>query len=64
MKKQTAIEWLEDNIDSGMPYREILMFVERAKKMEKEQIMDAYNQGDYGGHSVGAEKYFILTFKK
>jgi hypothetical protein len=37
--KQTAVEWLEDNIDREMPYREILMIIQRAKEMEKQQYL-------------------------
>jgi hypothetical protein len=37
--KQTAVEWLSDSIDREMPYREILILIELAKEMEKEQYL-------------------------
>jgi|APFre7841882793_1041355.scaffolds.fasta_scaffold91989_1 hypothetical protein len=51
MKKQTAIEWLVQYIHSeeyqkafGQTYISIEL-VEQAKAMEKEQIVDAYDNG-------------------
>jgi len=35
--EQTALEWLEDNIDRDMPYIEILMLIKQAKEMEKQK---------------------------
>lgn len=63
-KQQTAVEWLEDNIDSGMPYREILILIEQAKQMEKEQIKDAYKFGISDEYVIGADRYYNQTFKK
>ena len=62
MKKQTAVEWLLDQLeqrklialdkhstiifhrDFSTPYD---LIVHQAKAMEKEQIIDAYNYGQY-----------------
>jgi len=43
MSKQTAVEWLVDELLSG----KLLMpdLIEQAKEMEKEQIEDAFNEG-------------------
>lgn len=51
MKKQTAVEWLVEQIHSeeythafGKTYISVL-FVDQAKAMEKEQIIEAYRDG-------------------
>ena len=36
--KQTAVEWLEDKIQSDMTFMEILGLINQAKQMEKEQM--------------------------
>jgi hypothetical protein len=36
--KQTAVEWLEDNIERDMDYLEILYLIKHAKEMEKQQL--------------------------
>jgi hypothetical protein len=64
--KQTAVEWLEDNIDREMPYREILMLIKQAKEMEKEQMCKfAYKCHNhykvYGDFKI--EQYYNETFK-
>jgi HD superfamily phosphohydrolase YqeK len=40
MSKQTAVEWLVDELLSGKPLMPSL--IEQAKQMEKKQIEDAY----------------------
>jgi hypothetical protein len=54
--KQTAVEWLVEQIEeknngvsNGMTYPSIF---EQAKEMEKQQIINAFNQGErYGWES-------------
>jgi hypothetical protein len=55
--KQTAVEWLVDKyiIVGGITKT----MVEQAKAMEKEQIIDAYNNGD----NRSADLYYNETFK-
>jgi hypothetical protein len=70
--KQTAVEWLEDNIDREMPYREILMVIKQAKEMEKKQIIEfaeafatsdaIYCSGEFAVEK-DAEQYYNETFK-
>jgi len=56
--KQTAVEWLVDElILEGFNVPKV--FYDKAKEMEKEQIMDAYNNGD----NRSAELYYNETFK-
>jgi hypothetical protein len=60
MPKQTAVEWLFDQ------YKLIGMLttaqVEKAKEMEKKQIMDAYHEGTTEFYS--AVEYYIETYGK
>lgn len=70
--KQTAVEWLVANLHflivqhKGMQYE---MIVEKAKAMEKEQIMDAHEQA-YIKMNLSfsaadrAEQFYEETYKK
>jgi adenine-specific DNA methylase len=68
-KKQTAVEWLVSNISSKIDneywcnQKEITEWVEQAKAMEKEQIMDAFINGE---HSLGedGEQYYNETYEQ
>jgi len=48
-KKQTAVEWLEQQIKlRGIThYFSIRELIEQAKEMEKQQIIEAFDFGDY-----------------
>lgn len=75
MEKETAVEWLEKELqlyyegESKLVYYEI---IEQAKEMEKEQIINACNQTDFedingmGIHETitKGEEYYNETFKK
>lgn len=43
---KTAIEWLIDNLKGQLNIDEVTQVVQHAKEMEKEQIMDAFEQGE------------------
>ena len=74
--KQTAVEWLKeqlfdpyimDELMTNQYYREPLEFkikdlFERAKAMEKEQIVETYNEGALDGLQLG-EQYYNHVFK-
>jgi hypothetical protein len=63
MKEQTAVEWLENILhDFIHPEHgaEFAPFLEQAKAMEKEQIMEAYNNGE----DRSAELYYNETYGK
>ena len=70
--KQTAVDWLFNEID--MQYPEINVrrkewMVDKAKQMEKEQIMNSYEQGikdddGYGGYISNSENYYNETYDK
>jgi len=61
--KQTAIEWLIDELD----YETISKFnfkLEKAKEMEKEQIIEAFKHGELPPPfvNINAEQYYNETF--
>jgi hypothetical protein len=68
---KTAVEWLVNQMKQResqgltLSMYELEMFAEQAKEMEKEQIMDAYNQGsnDYGSQCYQPEQWYNETFK-
>lgn len=59
-KRQTAVEWLVDELLDG----KLLMpsLIEEAKQMEKEQIVDAYDKNKMGRVNYG-EQYYNETFR-
>ena len=78
MKQQTAVEWLENQFDKytsggvNVPNSKIFKLTEKAKQMEKEQIMDAHIEGqrvfDKHPHTHWtndqAEQYYNETYGK
>ena len=64
--KQTAVEFLIVQIhkhwnSEGLSFEKIL---EQAKAMEKEQIINAYDTGEYDcGCNGDSEQYYNKTFK-
>jgi hypothetical protein len=66
MSKQTAVEWLIEEIHKNIEWIPIPM-QEQAKEMEKEQIIDAFKEGNlYHGWALKhePEKYYNETYKK
>jgi hypothetical protein len=71
MKKQTAVEWLFDNLDlSGGS--EAIKILEQAKEMEKERMIDFVKKfSDFNGITFNEkmiskeflEKFYNETFK-
>jgi len=67
MEQQTAVEWFYQRI-LAEDMKEVF---EQAKSMEKEQIMDAYENGvsdenerNLSGLFTNAEQYYNQTYKK
>jgi uncharacterized Fe-S cluster-containing MiaB family protein len=56
-KKQTAVEWLMENLHTAKnPF-------EQAKAMEKEQMIKAFNEGTFANdEKVTAEQYYNETY--
>jgi hypothetical protein len=78
MSKQTAVEWLIQNIVEDQTIKaksmyEWISIFEQAKAMEKEQISKAYEQGSedgywhpengYSNEFESAEQYYNKQFK-
>jgi len=72
MKKQTAVEWLMEQVHSdeytqafGQTYISIVL-VDQALAMEKEQIIDAYEEGESGEWDPfdfnSGKKYYTSTY--
>ena len=45
-KKQTAVEWLIEQMKKPYADKHIMDILDQAKAMEKEQIIEAYNTGE------------------
>jgi hypothetical protein len=65
----TAVEWLEDAINEVLSHlplerEEIKMLIEKAKEMEKQQIIDAadWNVTEWQLHN--GEQYYNESFNK
>lgn len=67
--KQTVVEWLQEAFESSILDKEQIMQViglfEQAKEMEKEQIINAYQQAekDNGKDFLNGDLYYDETFK-
>jgi hypothetical protein len=58
---QTAVEWLLENIHIIPKFKlSVQDTIDKAKQMEKEQIIEAYCEGD---NDISAESYYNETFK-
>jgi hypothetical protein len=65
--KQTAVEWLEQFLKDRYTLMDSEAIFQHAKEMEKEQIMNSYEQGikdddGYGGYISNSENYYNETF--
>lgn len=63
--KQTAVEWLREKLWQEFKFSFSDNILEQAKEMEKEQIIDAYDKGEFNqGCNGDAEQYYKETFKQ
>jgi len=65
--KQTAVEWLIIQMHTHWTNEDVNFqtLIEQAKEMEKEQIITAYDKGEFNqGCNGDAEQYYKETFKK
>lgn len=68
MKKQTAVEWLVEQLEQHhvkIDIKNTVVF-QQAKAMEKEQIIDAYIMGSYdmAEKEFKPEQYYNETYNK
>jgi hypothetical protein len=63
--KQTAVEWLFEKIIDSNHDDDLYEILEKAKEMEKEQIIDAYNTSFLLRDKPyeTADKYYNKTYK-
>jgi hypothetical protein len=71
--RQTAVEWLVKELNNLHPdlilslkmWDDINNLITQAKQMEKEQIIDSFDEGfKYDIHNEGGEKYYNETYNK
>jgi hypothetical protein len=62
--KQTAVEWLIEEIHKNMGVWIPQHIQEQAKEMEKQQIIDAWIVSDNPLQRMEAEKYYNVTYKQ
>ena len=65
MSKQTAVEWLENQLKERYSFMNSEPLFEQAKAMEKEQIIDARQDGVdvvFKGYSISNEEYYNETY--
>jgi hypothetical protein len=63
--EQTAVEWLFEKLwETPKDKFNWYLIFGQAKQMEKEQIIDAYDKGEFNqGCNEDAEQYYNQTFK-
>ena len=61
-QKQTAVEWLEWQINLGLSERGLISAIKQAKQMEEEQIKTAWHDGIMGGQCEDSEQYYNDTY--
>ena len=66
MAQQTAVEWIVDKLVSDRDKLLWHEYIKQAKQMEKEQIIEAYQQGcfDDGPNFTNAEQYYNETYER
>jgi hypothetical protein len=61
--KQTAVEWLFEQLDISQGYESAIEIFQQAKEMEKDQIINAWIATDNELQRIAAEQYYNETFK-
>ena len=61
-KKQTAVEWLAEQINLGLSEKGLVSVINKAKQMEKEIICTAYLDGIDDEYTT-SEQYYNETYK-
>lgn len=62
--KQTAVEWLFNELELSQEYEYVKEIFDHAKEMEKEQINKAFYDGYYEENLYDYKKYYNETFKQ
>jgi len=63
-KKQTAVEWLEAYLKTYTSFN-LHKIIEKAKQIEKEQIIETYKEGHYhlDFDTYNPEQYYKETYE-
>jgi hypothetical protein len=63
--KQTAVEWLLENLKESLSIEQATAVINKAKEMEKEQITDSYIMGSYdmADKEFRPEQYYNETYE-
>ena len=62
--KHTAVQWLVEKIQHANPSFKFDALIRQARQMEKEQIIDAYDKGEFNqGCNEDAEQYYNEKYK-
>ena len=65
MEKQTAVEWLFEMLNNPKNDQVFTKkLLNKAKEMEKDQIMNSWVKGVISDDNMTAEQYYNETFKK
>lgn len=65
MKEQTAVEWLLKNLKDKLSIEQANAIISQAKAMEKEQIINAHDNGkNILPPNENGEQYYNETYKK
>ena len=62
--KQTPVEWLVEQFEEWNSPRKWKEIIEQAKEMERQQIEDAWNDGNNQYSGIGDSETYYETFKK
>jgi hypothetical protein len=60
--KETAVEWLFNELELSQEYEYVKEILEQAKEMEKEQIKNAFNYGQFD-LGMEADEYYKQILK-
>jgi RecG-like helicase len=66
-KQQTAVEWLHEKFAKATQTElkdNVNLFFKKAKKIEKQQIMNAFEDGQSELSLKDKQEYYYETFKK
>ena len=63
--RQTAVEWLVEQIENyrALTRESAEKVISQAKEMEKEQIREAFCNGETSHDRIDAEQYYQETYK-
>ena len=66
-EKQTAVEWLIEQLDNNIDIKHswrTKQYIEQAKEMEKQQMIDAHSNGrSILPPNENGEQYYINTYE-